>query len=45
MDVDKRVGEIHLMNLRLNDVYKGVSFSDFPLLISALAGDALELWI
>ena len=40
MDVDKRVGEIHLMNLRLNDVC-GVSFSDFPLLMSALAGHAL----
>ena len=41
MDVDKRVGEIHIMNLRLNDVYEGVSFSDIPLLMSALAGDAL----
>ena len=42
MDVDKRVGAIHLMNLRLNDVYYEASFSDFPLLMSALAGDALE---
>ena len=41
MDVDKRVGEIHIMNLRLNDVYEGVSFSDFPLLMSVLAGHAL----
>ena len=41
MDVDKRVGEIHIMNLRLNDVYEGVSFSDFSLLMFAHAGDAL----
>ena len=41
MDVDKRVEEIHIMNLRLIDVYLGVSYSDFPLLISAFAGDVL----